>query len=525
MKIVCSGCGAQHCLSDMQLAGGGCNVVCPRCSTSIYADASMVDPQSLEPRWYYACDNDSVGPISTRDLEFALQNGQISLESYVWCEGMSDWMSLGSVPEFEYLHSIVHADGGVDGESETRVADVAAIGVSSFESFESDDDMRTCAGEETAAIDIAELEKNGSYEFGGAASASVEEEPSFNNVSEQEEPNANDVLGAPSENSVLFSLSSLQAVAPASPAEVASVAEPGLNVNTVSKSSSARRRTNEIVDSFGGSSVPAATVLPLGTKKDNKPIIIAIALIGVVLVGVIIALVVFMSGSKNDTPVQSAKLDESMVAANELGVSPSAAAKAKAEEEKRAAEEAERQKLEEQKKALEEAQAKLEAEKAAMAEAEAKAKAEAEAEAKAKEEAEAEEAKKAAEKKSTKSASKSESKKSTAKTETKKAETSKKTETKAAASAASGLSKADIQSAFRSVSGDIRTCSRTSTTKGKMNISFTIKANGSVSGAKVTTAEFAGTPTATCVLKVVNKMKFKAPGSDTPISNYPIAIQ
>ena len=60
--------------------------------------------------------------------------------------------------------------------------------------------------------------------------------------------------------------------------------------------------------------------------------------------------------------------------------------------------------------------------------------------------------------------------------------------------------------------------------KGKMNVAFTIKADGRVGGARCTSPEFANTPVATCVIKVVNGMKFRASGSETPIT-YPFQIQ
>ena len=85
MKIECNGCGGRLWLSDMQLSNGGCNVVCPRCSTTQYVDASMMDQQALVPRWYYAVNDESVGPLSTQDMEFNFQNGQITLDTYVWC--------------------------------------------------------------------------------------------------------------------------------------------------------------------------------------------------------------------------------------------------------------------------------------------------------------------------------------------------------------------------------------------------------------------------------------------------------
>ena len=232
--------------------------------------------------------------------------------------------------------------------------------------------------------------------------------------------------------------------------------------------------------------------------------------------------------------MQAANLDANaaLANANNLGVDPSAALKA--EQEKKEAEEKMRAEAEA------EARAKIEAEMKAKAEEEAR-KAEEEAKAKAEEEARKaeEEAKAKAEedaKKKDKGGTKKDDKKTDPKKDDKKTDPKKddkktdpkkddkKTETRPANGPAP-LSKSEIQAAFRAASGDIRACSRTSTTKGKMLVNFTIKADGRVSGAKVTSPEFAGTPAASCVLKVVNGLKFRASDKDNPITNFPIAIQ
>ncbi|MBR4986896.1 MAG: AgmX/PglI C-terminal domain-containing protein [Proteobacteria bacterium] len=544
MKIICSGCGANHWLSDMQLSDGGCNVICPHCNSTNFVDASMVDPASLEPRWYYAMNDDSVGPLSTRDMEFSFQNGQITFDSYVWCDGLPDWMALGAVNEFDYLRSPVQGEPYGANEA-TRVAGAGG----GFGGYPLNDIGGN--GEETAAIDITEFSGGGFSPFDNDSSAGIvgmdgkaaaDDEPVFDMSPGSVAPSANDMVGAKSENSVLFSLSSLQAVGggalsggSSSPAAASSAPAAGLiDVKALASSGPVvRRRQAEVVNSFGNASqVPVATVLPLGTKKDNTKLYILIGG-GVVLLLAIIGIVAAVVSSSNAKEKQK---QEQELAMKQM--------------------ELEKQKLEqEMEKSKLEAQAL--AEKAA---ADAKAAAEAEAEAKAKEKAEAaererealakaEEEKAAAEaEESAKSGSGSAKKPSApAPKETKVAaaapaapkpantgsgsSAAKKTDTKkqaaaaAPAPAAAGLTKAEVQSVIRGAFGDVRTCSRTSQTKGKMKVSFVIKGDGRVSGAKVISPEFANTPVASCVLKVVNGMKFRASGAaDLPIT-YPFEIQ
>ena len=122
-----------------------------------------------------------------------------------------------------------------------------------------------------------------------------------------------------------------------------------------------------------------------------------------------------------------------------------------------------------------------------------------------------------------KTETKTASAKPAAKTETKTA--SAKPAAKPAADAGGNkLTKDEVQSVIRASFAQVRTCSRTSDKKGKMNVAFTIKADGRVGGARCTSPEFANTPVATCVIKVVNGMKFRASGSETPIT-YPFQIQ
>ena len=525
MKIVCSGCGAQHWLSDMQVSHGGCSVSCPNCSTQVFVDASNIDPQSLEPRWYYAVNDDSVGPLSTQDLEFSFQNGQISLDSFVWCEGMADWMALGSVAELEYLQSAVSGRPAAGEEDATKVAGAGYAGFNPSGMSDMEDD-----GGETAAIDIGELKKQsaGGYSpfdnveggiVGMDGSAAVDEEPEFNMNNAAMSSPANDMMGARSENSVLFSLSSLQGLS-AVPVETSSgvAANPNaglVDVKALAASGPvARRRVNEPVNSFGSASaMPMATVLPLGNKKDNTVLFIIGGAVGVIIILLIVVIAVLAGGSNdNDNVQQNAQLDTSKLVDNNLNITGEGAA---AEEQKRAEEEAAAKKAEEEaaaKKAEEEAAAKKAEEEAKQDEAK-------------KEDTKKPDPKKADHKKSdnkkTETKKEEPKKTDTKKTDTKKEDT-KKSDPKKQAS--NDLSKDEVQSVIRSSFAAIRTCSRSSSQKGQMKVSFVIKANGRVSNSKVVSPEFANTPAATCVLKVVNGLKFRESGKDTPIT-YPFQIQ
>src|SRR6476659_4486846 len=53
--------------------------------------------------WYYAAEGRQAGPISQTELAALVQQGQVTMESLVWREGMANWQPLrdvrSSIPE------------------------------------------------------------------------------------------------------------------------------------------------------------------------------------------------------------------------------------------------------------------------------------------------------------------------------------------------------------------------------------------------------------------------------------------
>lgn len=63
-------------------------------STSDFADTTAV-----EDEWYYADDQQRVGPLTCSRLYELLKNGTLSPDDLVWREGFRDWVPASSVPE------------------------------------------------------------------------------------------------------------------------------------------------------------------------------------------------------------------------------------------------------------------------------------------------------------------------------------------------------------------------------------------------------------------------------------------
>src|SRR5690349_1093422 len=89
MKIVCESCQAKYSISDDKVRGKAFKIRCKKCSHIIV-------------------DGEQVGPLSASDIRARLARGEISGETYIWREGLADWLKVSSVSEF--------SDGAVDDE-------------------------------------------------------------------------------------------------------------------------------------------------------------------------------------------------------------------------------------------------------------------------------------------------------------------------------------------------------------------------------------------------------------------------
>ena len=53
--------------------------------------------------WYYGKDNTQHGPVSEQEIHALVSSGQINSSSIIWREGMTDWIPLKDVPEFQSI--------------------------------------------------------------------------------------------------------------------------------------------------------------------------------------------------------------------------------------------------------------------------------------------------------------------------------------------------------------------------------------------------------------------------------------
>jgi predicted Zn finger-like uncharacterized protein len=127
MKIVCEACQAKYSISDDKVRGKAFKIRCKKCSHIIVVrstSASMPvaegssSAQQLplsegsglsgltspapasENSWHIVVEGEQVGPLSASDVRARLSRGEITGESFIWREGLADWLKISTVPEF-----------------------------------------------------------------------------------------------------------------------------------------------------------------------------------------------------------------------------------------------------------------------------------------------------------------------------------------------------------------------------------------------------------------------------------------
>src|SRR5947209_6983102 len=73
---------------------------------------------AVESTWYVSRDGQQFGPFTDGTLRDLIQDKRLNEDDYIWCQGYSDWVRLGSVlsaisapgarSRFQYLRSFVH---------------------------------------------------------------------------------------------------------------------------------------------------------------------------------------------------------------------------------------------------------------------------------------------------------------------------------------------------------------------------------------------------------------------------------
>lgn len=123
MKITCQSCGAKYAIADEKVRGRTVKIRCRKCNTPIVVqggDSPAPEPESQgavssmapdqqyvsqspgqdgDTHWMVAMDDGSQQGGTVNLIRELFQSGQIHENTYVWCDGMADWLPLSSVSE------------------------------------------------------------------------------------------------------------------------------------------------------------------------------------------------------------------------------------------------------------------------------------------------------------------------------------------------------------------------------------------------------------------------------------------
>jgi predicted Zn finger-like uncharacterized protein len=118
MKIVCEACQAKYSIADDKVRGKVFKIRCKKCSHVIVvrgsgevttsggpsnefaaAPASSAD-LALDAGWHIVVDGEQVGPLSEADVRARLSRSEITPDTYIWREGLADWVKISTLAEF-----------------------------------------------------------------------------------------------------------------------------------------------------------------------------------------------------------------------------------------------------------------------------------------------------------------------------------------------------------------------------------------------------------------------------------------
>jgi len=236
MKIVCESCGAKYSIADEKVAGKVFKIRCKKCSAVIVvkgdqpvdgAEAAREFDYGGDAVWHVVVAGEQQGPFAPRQIGELLAEGKIDWEAYVWREGMEGWQPAKDV-ETLVKSVMAEAEGG---EAKTTVGASLSgevfggsndMGADPFASSSDDGGLSGVIGQQvasaTAAGGGADLFADSSRSAFAAAAADEDDAHPGSSVGGPRVAGDAALTGQRNENSVLFSLSNLQALATGSSA-------------------------------------------------------------------------------------------------------------------------------------------------------------------------------------------------------------------------------------------------------------------------------------------------------------------
>jgi len=307
--------------------------------TGAHPFGGVTSPQGPggEPTWYIVVDGEQQGPLRPIELSQLFAKGSVGLDSYVWKEGFDDWKVAGDVADLATVF------GGAAAQAKSAAADDTSSFGTGGDLFSDANGREPTSEIDTSGNMFAGFEENptptGSQDSplgatadgsgaaagiagfgGGAVGASTPQR----------------MTGQRNENSVLFSLTNLQAASQVSASTGAPAALEGsglIDIRALAKSTTPGTKTapSQAVEDLlaigtgGGASLgtPLLGPAPLDTSDSNRWLWIggaAIAVLAIVGAGVGVGMV--LGGSGDDaleiTAATGQEPSEPMPGSNEV---------------------------------------------------------------------------------------------------------------------------------------------------------------------------------------------------------------
>jgi predicted Zn finger-like uncharacterized protein len=108
MKIVCESCGAKYSIADERVTGKVFKIRCKRCSEVIIVRGDQQAQPAAEPQsvsadqgaiWHVVVEGEQAGPYTPSQLAEMLSASTVDWEAYVWTEGFDNWLPMRDVPD------------------------------------------------------------------------------------------------------------------------------------------------------------------------------------------------------------------------------------------------------------------------------------------------------------------------------------------------------------------------------------------------------------------------------------------
>jgi predicted Zn finger-like uncharacterized protein len=239
MKIVCDACQAKYSIADEKVQGKAFKIRCKKCNHIIVvrsggaqATSAVAEPKpapaEAQGTWYIVVEGEQVGPLAEPDIAARLARAEITSETLVWKEGLADWLKLSAVPELAQTLSpqaapVSAAEAAPVRRDSARMRahgsarEVARAAAPSEDVFSrpapaanaSPDLFASPAGGFASVAAEAPAAASSPFAFGGAAAPAAEPAARApGNGAGQSH-----LTGQRNENSVLFSLANLEALA------------------------------------------------------------------------------------------------------------------------------------------------------------------------------------------------------------------------------------------------------------------------------------------------------------------------